>query len=104
MRKTLEATNQLGGFNQRPPMRQYNKRLPYSRPYLHKDDYIDTLLSSMQAHYGNTSIELNVFTKTLLTYVYAIASKSRTKTPKVLQYRYPDRGIPINTWSDNAQE
>ena len=42
--KTLEATRQIGEFNQCRPMRQSNKRFPYRGPHQHKYDAIDTFL------------------------------------------------------------
>ena len=39
--KTLEATTQLGGFNQRLPKRQYNKCFPYRGPHQHGEDSVN---------------------------------------------------------------
>ena len=102
--KTLESTTQLGSFNQRLPARQYNKRLHYIGPHQHEDDTIATLFSSVKTNDGTTAVKLIVGTKTLLTDVYAIGSKSVLNIAKVLQYRFCKRGIPINIWSNNSQE
>ena len=102
--KTLEATTQLGGFNQFSMMNQSNKRLPYIGNHWHKDDAIITFLSSLKSHCGNTAVKLIVGTKELFTDVYAIWSKSGLNISKFLQDRLRERGIPINIWSDNAQE
>ena len=74
--KTLEATTQLGGFNQSIQMRQFNMHFHYSGPHWHKDVAIINLLSSVQSHDGTTIVELIVGTKKLLTDVYAIGPKS----------------------------
>ena len=102
--KTLEDMTQLGGFNQRLLMRQSNKHFPYSGPHLNKDDAIDTFFSSVKSHNGTTAVEIVVGTKTLLTDVYAIGSKSGLNTAKFLQCGFCECGIPINIWSDNSQE
>ena len=52
--KTLEATNQLGGFNQRLPTRHPNKKFLYIGPHQHEDDIINTSLSYIRAQYGIT--------------------------------------------------
>ena len=70
--KNLEATTQLGGFNQRLPTSEYKNRLPYSGPHWHKDDAIDTFSSSVKSHDGTTTIYLIFGTNTLLTDVNAI--------------------------------
>ena len=64
--KTLEATTQLGGFNQRLTTRQSKNLFPYSGTYWHKDDVIDTFFSSVTSYDGTTAIGLIVGTKTLL--------------------------------------
>ena len=102
--KTLEDTTQLGGFNKRIPMIQYNKRLPYSGTHWHKADNIDTLFSSVKYHGGTTDVELVVGTKRLLMDFYAIGYNSGLNIAKFIQDCFCERGIPINTWSDNAQE
>ena len=38
--KNLEATTQLGGFNQQLPMRQYTESFPYSGTHYNKYDAI----------------------------------------------------------------
>ena len=101
---TLEATTQLDGFNQRLLMRKSNKRLPSSRPHQHKDDAIDTFFSSVKDHDGNTNFELTVCTKTIFLDVYVIGSKSGLNIAKFLQDRFCESSIPINIWSNNAQE
>ena len=73
--KTLEDTNQLDFLNQCLPMRKYNKFFPYRGPHQHEDDSLDTFFSSVKSHDSNTSLEIIVGTKTLLTDVYAIVSK-----------------------------
>ena len=73
--KTIEATTQLGGFNQSIPMRKSNKRFPYIKPHWHEDVAIITFWSSVLSHDGTTTVELIVGTKTLLTDVYAIGPK-----------------------------
>ena len=103
MMKTLEANTQLGGFNKFPQMRQSNKSFPYSGTHWHEDDTINNFLSSVQAHYGTTVVEIIVGTKTLLKDVYTIGSKSGLNIAKVLQDRFRERGIPINICSENAQ-
>ena len=84
-------------------MRKSNKRFPYRDPHQHEEDTIDTFLSSVKTHNGTTAVELIVRTKTLLTYVYAIWSKSGLNIAKFIQYRFREHGIPINICSDNAQ-
>ena len=86
--KTLEAATQLGCFNQHLPMTLYDNQFPYSEPHWHKDDDIDALLYSVRAHGGTTTVELIVVTKTLLTCVYAIGSKSGIHIYKILQYLF----------------
>ena len=93
--KTLEATNQLGGFNQCLPMSKSNKIYPYSESHQRKDDAIDTLFYSVKYHNGTTVIELIVGTKTILTDVYAIGSKSGLNIANFSQDRFRERGIPI---------
>ena len=100
--KTLEDMTQLGGFNKRLLMRQSNKHFPYSGPHLNKDDAIDTFFSSVKSHNGTTDVEVIVGTKTLLTDVYAIASKSDLNISKFLQYLFYKRGIPISIWSNHT--
>ena len=73
--KTLEATIQIGGFNQCRPMRQYNKRFPYRGPHQHEDDAIDAFLYSLKYHDVTTYVELIVGTNKLLVDVYTIVSK-----------------------------
>ena len=85
-------------------MSKYDKCFPYSGPQRHKGDSIDTFFSSVKSHDSNTDVEIIVGTKTLLTDVYAIVSKSGLKISKVLQDRFYECGIPINIWPDNAQE
>ena len=102
--KTLEATAQLGGFNQLPPMRKPNKHLPYNRHHQHENDAIKKFFSSVKSHDGTTDVELMVGIKTLLTDVYAIWSKSGLNIAKVLQDCFHKRGIPINIWSNNVKE
>ena len=68
---TIEATSQLGGFNQHLPTRQPNKRFPYSGPHRHEDDTIGNFLSSVRAQNVTTTIEL-IVANTLLTDVYSI--------------------------------
>ena len=101
--KTLEATTQLIGFNKRLPMRQSNKRFPYSRPHQHEDDVIDTFFSLVKSHVGTTAVEIIVGTKTLLMDVYAIGYKSGLNISKFLQDQFSERGIPINIWSDKEK-
>ena len=101
--KTLEATTQLGGFNQRLPMRKSNNRFPCIGPHRHEDDAIDTFFSSVKSHEGTTAVELIVGTKTLITYVYSVVSNSGLNIAKVLQERFRECGIPFNICSDNAQ-
>ena len=81
-----------------------NKISPYNGPHQHKDDAVNTFFSSVQAYYGTTDVGLIVGTKTLLTYVYAIGSKSGLNIAKFLQDRFHESGIPINIWSGNTQE
>ena len=102
--KNLVATTQLGGFNQRILMRQSNKSLPYSGPYQHEDDAIVTFFSSVKSNAGTTDIELIFGKNTLLTYVYAIGSKSGPDIAQALQDRFRESGITINIWYNNAQE
>ena len=102
--KTLEATNQLGGLNQRLPIRQSNKCFPYSRHQQHDDDAIDSFFSSVQYRDGTTAVELIVGTKKILTNVYAIGSNSVLNISKLLQDRLHECGITINIWSENTQE
>ena len=102
MMKTIEATPQLGGFNQHLPMRQSNNCFPYSRPRRHKDDAIDNFFSSVQDHNGTTTVEIIVGTNTLLTDIYTRGYNSGLNISKFLQCRFRERGIPINIWSDNA--
>ena len=102
--KTLDSTTQLGGFDQRLPMRQYNKCFSYNGFHQHEDDAIDTFFSSVKSHDGTTAVELIVGTKTLLTDVYAIGSNSGLNISKVLLDCFRERGIPINIWSNNSQE
>ena len=102
--KTIEAISQPGGFNQRLPIRQSDKCFPYSGHHQHKDDAIDTFLSSVRSHDGTTAVEFIVGAKTLLTDVNAMGSKSGLNIFKVLKDRFRKRGVPINIWSDNAQE
>ena len=102
--KNLEAMTQLGGFNQRLPMRQFNKSFPYSVPHPHEDDAIYSFFSSVKSHDSTTTVELIVGNKTLLTYVYAIGYKSALNIAKFLRDRFRERGITINIWSNNSQE
>ena len=95
MIKTLEATTQLGGFNQHLPMRQYNKRFPYSEPQQNEDDAIDTFFYSVKAHDDTIAVELIVGTKELLMNVYDKGSKSGLNIAKVLQDRLINSGITI---------
>ena len=104
MMKTLEATTQLGGFNQHLLMRHYNKHFPYSGPQWHKDGAINTIFYSVQTRDVINTIEIIVGTNTLPTDVYAIVYKSGLNISKVLQDRFHERGIPINIWSNNSQE
>ena len=101
--KTLEATTQFGDFNLRLLMIQSNKRFPYIRHCQHKDDATDKFFSYVQEHYGTVAVELIVLTKTLLTNVYDIGSKSGLNIFKVLQDRFLKHIIPINIWYDNVQ-
>ena len=101
--KTLGATTQLGGFNQRLLMRQSNKCFPYRSLRQHKYDAIGIFSYSVQAQDGTTAIELIVFPNTLLTDVYAIESKSGLNIATVLQDRFRKRVMRINIWSDNSQ-
>ena len=87
--KNLEATNQLGGFNQSIPMRQYNMRFPHSMTHWKEDFAIITFLSSVQSHDGTTTIELIVGTKTLLTDVYAKGNKSGLNAFQITSMRLP---------------
>ena len=84
-------------------MMQSNKRFPYNRPLGHKDYAIDNFFSYVQAHDSTAAVETIVITKTLLTNVYAIGSKSGLNIVKVLQERFLKHGIPIDIWYDNAQ-
>ena len=102
--KNLEDTTKLGGLNQRLPIQQCNKILKYSGTHQQKDDTMDNFFSSVPARYGTTDVELTIGIKTLLTDVYAIGSKSGIKSSEVFQDRFCECGIPINIWSDNAQE
>ena len=104
MRKTLEATTQLGGLNQFLMMRQSNNILPYSGPHQYKDETINTLFYSVQDPDGTTAVEFIVRTKTLIMDVYAIGFKSGLNISKVLQDRFHKLGININICSRNAQE
>ena len=101
---TQEAKTQLGGFNQRLLMRQSNNHFPYSGTHQHKDESIDTFFSSVESHDVTINVELVVGTKTLLTDVYAIRSKSDLNIAKILLDRFREHRIPIKIWSDNAQE
>ena len=83
--KTLEATIQLGGFNQNLPMRQYTRRFPYSGTHQHEDDAIGNFFYSVKYKYGTTTVELIFGTKTILPDVYSIVSKSVLNIAKVLQ-------------------
>ena len=65
-------------------MRQYNTRFLYSGPHQNEEDSIKTFFSLVPAHDGTTSVELLVGTKTLLTEVYAIRTKSGLNIDKVL--------------------
>ena len=101
--KTLEATTQLGGFNQHIPMQQYNKRLRYSGPHWNEDYDIYTLFSLVIAHDENKPVEIIICTKKLITNIYEIGSKSGLNISKVLQDCFQECVIPINIWSDNVQ-
>ena len=83
--KTLEDTTQLGVLNQRLPMRKYNNCLPYRGPHQQDDYSFGTFFSSVKYHDRNTAVEIIVGTKTLLTDVYAIVSKSGLNIAKFLQ-------------------
>ena len=85
-------------------MSKSNKIYPYSESHQRKDDAIDTLFYSVKYHDGTAAIELIVGTKTILTDVYAIGSKSGLNIANFSQDRFRERGIPIKIWSDNAQE
>ena len=102
--KTLYATTQLGNLNQQFSIQNSNKLFPYSGPQQHKDGAIDTFFLLVPAHDFTTDVELIAVTKTLLANVYAIGSNSGLNISMVLQYRFHQRGILINIWSDNAQE
>ena len=54
VKKILEATTQVYGFNQRLPMIQPKNQFPYSRPHQNEDSTIDTFFSSVRDHYGTT--------------------------------------------------
>ena len=94
--KTLKAATLVGAFNQRLQTRHSNKRFPYSRPYKHEYDRINNFFSSVQANNITYSIELVVVTKTLLTDVYAIGSKSGLNIDKFFQEHFRERGITMN--------
>ena len=102
--KTLEDTTKIDGFNKHLQMRQYNNWFTYSGPHRHEDDNINTFVYYVCAQDGTTAIELIFGTKTLLTDVYDKGSKSGFKISKFLQDLFCEKGIPINIWSDNAQE
>ena len=85
-------------------MSKYNRCLPYSGPHQHEDDPLDTLFSSVKSHNIYTAVEIIFGTKTLLTDVYAIVSKSGLNIAKFIQDRFYECGIIINIWSNNAQE
>ena len=101
---TLEGTTQIGCFNQSLLMRKSKKRFPYIGTHWHEDDAIDTLLSSVKSHNGTITVQLIVSTKTFLTDIYDVGSNSGLNIAIFLQYRFHKRGIPINIWSDDAQE
>ena len=88
--ETLEAPTQLGGFNQHLLMRQYNNCLSYSGTHQHEDDAIDTFFPLVKSH------EIMVDTKTLITDVDAIGSKSDLNIPKVIQECFHERVIPVS--------
>ena len=69
-------------------MSKYDKCFPYSGPQRHKGDSIDTFFSSVKSHDSNTDVAIIVGTKTLLTDVYAIVSKSGPNMTKFIQYRF----------------
>ena len=100
---TLEASTQLGGFNQRLTTRQSKKCFPYSGSHQHEVDTIWTFFSSVKVHDGTTAVELIVVTNTLLKDVYTIGSISGLNIAEVPQDRLREREIPINIWSDIAQ-
>ena len=85
-------------------MRQYNKRLPYRGPHLQKYDVNDTFFYSVIIHNNNTSIELIVGTKTLITDVYAIQSKSDLNISQFLQDWFRACRITIIIWSQAQEE
>ena len=85
-------------------MIQSNKWFPYSGPRQQKDDAINTFFSPVRAQDGTTVVEIIFGTKTLLTDVYAIGSRSGLKIAKVLQDGFRKGGIPINIQYDNVQE
>ena len=85
-------------------MRKYNKCFPYSGTHRHEDDSIATFFSSVKYYGSNNAVEVIVGTNTLLVGVYTMLSKSGPKIAKVLQDRFYECGIPINIWSNNAQE
>ena len=102
--KTLKATTQIGGFSQHLPMRQYNKQFPYSGTRRNKDDAIDTFFSSLRAYDGTNNVEIIVGTKTLLTDVYAIESKSGINIAKVIQDHFCETWNNNNNMVDNSQD
>ena len=65
---------------------------------------LTNFLSFVKTHDGNTTVELIVGTKKLLTVVHAIGYKSGLNIEKVLQDRFRESGIPLNISSENAQE
>ena len=77
---------------------QSNDRLTYRGPRQHKYDVIDTFLYSVKILNNNTSVELIVGTKTLITYVYAIGSKSGLNISQFLQDRLCACRIHISIW------
>ena len=87
--KILEDITQIGGFNQRLPMRQSNKRFPYGRPCKHKYDVINAFFYYVKSHNGTTTVELISGTKTLLTDVYAIGTKSGLNDFQITSMRIP---------------
>ena len=69
-------------------MIQSNKQFPYSGLHRHYDDAIDTILYSVHDHNGTATVEVIVSTKTIITDVYAIGSKSGLNIVNVLQDRF----------------
>ena len=102
--KTLEATTQIGGFNQRLPMRKSNNRFPCIGPHRHEDDAIDTFFSSVKSHDETTAVKLVVGIKTLITDVYAIQSKSVLNISQFLQDWFRACRITIIIWSQAQEE